>query len=103
MKAFKGRAKRYATGIEKALRRAAQQAELTAAITGTRLIIYEKGRIRRLSPVLKLKTKRAKLMVSTRTEAARPFQEYKNLNSEESQTRRKYTAIAEKDTKYGAK
>ena len=56
MKTFKGRARKYVAGIEKALRRAAQQAELTAAITGTRLIIYEKGRIRRVSPTLKPET-----------------------------------------------
>jgi hypothetical protein len=62
MKMFKGSRQNYAAGIEKALRRAAQQAELTAAITGTRLIIYEKGRIRRLSPALKLKTMRMKLI-----------------------------------------
>jgi hypothetical protein len=61
MKIFKGRSPNYAAGIEKALRRAAQQAELTAAITGTRLIIYEKGRIRRLSPALKPKIKKMQL------------------------------------------
>ena len=103
MKTSRGKSPKYAAGIEKALRRAAQQAELTAAITGTRLIIYEKGRIRRLSPALKLKTKRVKLMAGTRTEAAKHSREYKKLNSEESQNGGKYTAVAEKETKYGAK
>jgi hypothetical protein len=103
MKMFKGSSQKYAAGIEKALRRAAQQAELTAAITGTRLIIYEKGRIKRLPPALKLKTLRMKVMAGTRREVARPSREYKNLNSEESQTERKYTTVAEKDTKYGSK
>jgi len=44
----------YAPGIEKALRRATRQAELTAAATGTRLVIYEKGRIKRVRPRAKL-------------------------------------------------
>ena len=103
MKTSKGREQNYAAGIEKALRRAAQQAELTAAITATRLIIYEEGRIRRLPPALKLKAKRVKLMAGTRAEAVRHSREYKNLNSEESQSGGKYAAVAEKGTKYGAK
>lgn len=36
--------------IDQALRRAAQKARMNAAATGTRLIIYEKGRIRRQRP-----------------------------------------------------
>jgi hypothetical protein len=103
MKTSQERSQEYAEGIEKALRRAAQHAELTAAITGTRLIIYEEGRIRRLSPTLKLKAKRVKVMAGTRTAAVRHSREYKDLTSEESQSGGKYSAVAEKDTKYGAK
>jgi hypothetical protein len=44
-----------------------------------------------------------KLMARTRTEAAKHSREYKNLNSEESQNGGKYTAFAEKGTKYGSK
>ena len=71
MKAFKERSPKYAAGIEKALRRAAQQAALTAAATGTRLVIYEKGRIRREPPPLKLETLRMKMMRGMQTEVAR--------------------------------
>ncbi|MEI9476179.1 MAG: hypothetical protein WCO26_06355, partial [Deltaproteobacteria bacterium] len=67
MKTFKERGQKYAAGIDKALRRAAQQAGLTAALTGTRLVIYEKGRIRRVLPQLKLRTQRMKMMRDMRT------------------------------------
>ena len=55
MKTLKEGGQEYAAGIDKALRRAARRAELTAAATGTRLVIYEKGRIRRVRPTSKLK------------------------------------------------
>jgi hypothetical protein len=44
----------YAPGIDQALRRATRQAELTAAATGTRLVIYEEGRITRVRPTPKM-------------------------------------------------
>ena len=103
MKTFKGRGQKYAAGIDKALRRAAQRAELTAAATGTRLVIYEKGRIRRVPPPLKLKTPRMKMMRGMRTELAMPSKEYSHLNLEELQAGEKYTAVAEKGTKHGSK
>jgi len=51
MKSSQERFEEYEEGIDKALRRAAKQAALTAAATGTRLIIYEKNRIKRLRPL----------------------------------------------------
>ena len=54
MKTLKEGKREYASGIEKALRRATRQAELTAAATGTRLVIYEKGRITRVGPTPKI-------------------------------------------------
>ena len=103
MKTFKERGQKYAGGIDKALRRAAQRAELTAAATGTRLVIYENGLIRRVPPPLKLKTLRMKMMRGTRTKLARHSREYSHPNLEELQTGGKYTSVAEKGTKYGSK
>ena len=54
MKTLEEGGREYTAGIDKALRRAAQRAELRAAATGTRLVIYEKGRIRRVRPTSKL-------------------------------------------------
>ncbi len=56
MKTSRKRYEEYAAGIDKALRRAAKQAALTAAITGTRLIIFENDRIKRLRPRIKPNT-----------------------------------------------
>ncbi len=56
MKVSRGRGEEYAEGIDKALRRAARNADLTAAATGTRLVVYEKGRIRRVRPTVKLRS-----------------------------------------------
>ena len=50
MKSSQERFEEYAAGIDMALRRAAKRAALTAAATGTRLIIYENDRIKRLRP-----------------------------------------------------
>jgi hypothetical protein len=50
MKPSKQKAEEYAAGIEKALRRAAKRAVNTAVMTGTRLVIYEKGQIKRVRP-----------------------------------------------------
>ena len=51
MKSSQERFEEYGAGIDKALRRAAKRAALTAAATGTRLIIYDKDRIKRLRPL----------------------------------------------------
>lgn len=47
---------KYAAGIDKALRRAARQAAVTAALTGTRLVIYEKEKIKHLRPRVRINT-----------------------------------------------
>ena len=51
MKSSQERFEEYGAGIDKALRRAAKRAAQTAAATGTRLIIYDKDRIKRLRPL----------------------------------------------------
>jgi len=56
MKILKEGGEEYAEGIDNALRRASRNAELTAAATGTRLVVYEKGRIRRVRPTVKLRS-----------------------------------------------
>ena len=56
MKVSRERREEYAEGIDNALRRASWNAELTAAATGTRLVVYEKGRIRRVRPPVKLRS-----------------------------------------------
>ena len=103
MKALKEKGSEYAEGIDKALRRAAKQAELIAAATGTRLVIYEKGRIRRVRPKLQPKTPRMKVMRGMGAELAGHSREYSQLNSEELRPGGKYNAVAEKGTRYGSK
>ena len=56
MKVSRERREEYAEGIDNALRRASRNAELTAAATGTRLVVYEKGRINRVRPTVKLRS-----------------------------------------------
>jgi len=56
MKVSRERREEYAEGIDNALRHASRNAELTAAATGTRLVVYEKGRIRRVRPTVKLRS-----------------------------------------------
>ena len=51
MESSQERFEEYGAGIDKALRRAAKRAALTAAATGTRLIIYDKDQIKRLRPL----------------------------------------------------
>ena len=58
MKVSRERREEYAEGIDNALRRASRNAELTAAATGTRLVVYEKGRIGRVRPTVKLNSKK---------------------------------------------
>ena len=56
MKVSRERREEYAEGIDNALRRASRNAELKAAATGTRLVVYEKGRINRVRPTVKLRS-----------------------------------------------
>ena len=85
MKCSRGRLKEYAAGIDKALRRAAKRAALTAASTGTRLIIYENDRIKRLRPL----------------EVRELLKAGKNL--EPPRARQKQVTVAENRAKYGSR
>jgi hypothetical protein len=98
----------YTAGIEKALRRATRQAELTAAATGTRLVIYEKGRITRVKPAPKISA--GKNLRDMRTKLAGHSKDFPRLESKElPQTQRssekgraqeKHTAVVEERAKY---
>ena len=111
MKIIKEGGQKYAAGIDKALRRAAQQAELTAAATGTRLVIYENGKIRRVRPEAGLNT--VKMMRDIGTELPRHFKDSANLELKQVHKVRKnlgvrraegkHTSAAEKRAKYGSR
>ena len=108
MKTVKEGKREYAPGIDKALRRATRQAELTAAATGTRLVIYEKGRITRVSPTPKMSL--GKDLGDMRTKLAGHPKDFPRLKSKElpptqksSEVRRaqgKHTVVAEERAKY---
>jgi hypothetical protein len=85
MKSSGGRFEEYAAGIDKALRRAAKRAALTAVATGTRLIVYDKDRIKRLPPL-----------------EVRDFPKA-GKNLEPLRARQKQVAIAENRPKYGSR
>ena len=85
MKSSQERFGEYAAGIDKALRRAAKRAALTAAATGTRLIIYDKDRIKRLRSLEVRALPRA------------------GKNLEPPRPRQKQVAVAENRAKYGSK
>ena len=85
MKSSQERFEEYAAGIDKALRRAAKRAALTAAATGTRLIICENDRIKRLRPFEVRELPKA------------------GKNMEPPRARQKQFVIAENRTKYGSK
>ena len=108
MKILKEGGQEYAVGIDKALRRAARRAVLTAAATGTRLIIYEKGRIKRVRPPAKLNT--AKKMQDMREELTGGSKDLSRMelkklpqvrnNLEAPRAAGKHTAVAEERAKY---
>ncbi len=108
MKTSRKRYEEYAAGIDKALRRAAKQAALTAAATGTRLIIYENDRIKRLRPRTKLdpvKMMRDICPEPTRANHSYPALEVGELEKSQEtfktrRTGRKRVAVAEDRTKY---
>ena len=56
MKKTQTKLERYSAEIEKALHRSARRAELIAAATGTKLVIYEKGRVKHADPTDKVRT-----------------------------------------------
>jgi len=108
MKKLKEGGQEYAPGIEKALRRATRQAELTAAATGTRLVIFEKGRITRVRPIPKMSP--GKDLRDMQTKLAGHPKDFRHLKPKElpqtqkrSEVRRaegKHTAVAEERAKY---
>jgi hypothetical protein len=111
LKTLKEGKREYAPRIEKALRRATRQAELTAAATGTRLILYEKGRITRMRPTPKISP--GKDLRGMRTKLAGHPNDFYRLKSKESpQTQKssemrraaaKPAAVAEERAKYPTK
>jgi len=108
MKTLKEGNREYAPGIDKALRRATRQAELIAAATGTRLIIYEKGRITRVRPTPKMSP--GKDLRDMQTKLAGHPKDFPHLNllelpqtekrSEVRRAEKKHTAVAEERGKY---
>jgi hypothetical protein len=98
----------YAPGIDKALRRATRQAELIAAATGTRLVIYEKGRIMRVRPTPKMSPGKNLRDVDTKlTGHPKDFSHWKSKElsptQKRSEVRRaqgRHTAVAEERAKY---
>ena len=108
MKTLKEGNRDYAPGIDKALRRATRQAELTAAATGTRLVIYEKGRITRVRPAPKKSS--GKNLRDVRTKLTGHPKDFRHLKpkelpqtqkrSEERRAEGKHTAVAEERAKY---
>ncbi len=108
MKTPKEGTREYAPGIDKALRRATRQAELTAAATGTRLVIYEKGRIMRVRPTPKvspgenlrdIQTKlpwHAKNLCHLKSKELQQTQKRSEVRRAEG----KHTAVAEERAKY---
>jgi len=111
MKKTQTKLERYSAGIEKALYRSAKRAELIAAATGTKVIIYEKGRIRRLTP--RINPSSSKLMRDIKSEIAGRDQGYpflQNLKlkgiknvSPSPRAVEKEKSVAENRTKYGAR
>lgn len=108
MKVSKRRTEKYTAGIDKALHRAAQQAAKTAAATGTRLVIYENGRIKRVEPRIILDA------IETMREGGSELSRQEHSDREEARgrirrsslrpqrTRREPAAVSEKRTKYGS-
>jgi hypothetical protein len=111
MKPLRGGGQEYASGIDKALRRASLRAQLTAAATGTRLVIYEKGRIRRVRPPAKLNIVR--MIRDMAKDLPRGSKDHSHMELKESpgvpknlevqRGERKHAVVAEKRAKYRSK
>ena len=101
MKILKEGGQEYAAGIDKALRRAAQQAKLTAAATGTRLVVYEKGRIRRVRPTAKLSSIK-KMLRDMRIGLARHPKDFLHVKLKELQLVRKNSKVRRAEGKHSA-
>jgi len=111
MTAYRRRGEGYASVIDKALRRAAQKAEWIAAATGTRLVVYEKGSIKRLAPQTNLES--ANILRKIRKEFPGRYPGYPQLKAEklpparknlgDQQRKEKSAVVAEKRAKYGSR
>ena len=111
MKKTQTKLERYSAEIEKALYRSARRAELIAAATGTKLVLYEKGRVRRLTP--RISPDSSKLIRDIKSELVKRDQGYPFLQNANSQkikdvstpprTGEKEKSVAEKRTRYGAR
>jgi hypothetical protein len=111
MKKNQTKIERYSAEIEKALHRSARRAELIAAATGTKLVIYEKGRIRHSNP--RIKPESSKMIRDIQSELVRRDQGYPFIQNAKSQkikeistsprTREKEKSVAEKRARYGTR
>jgi hypothetical protein len=99
---FKGRREVYADGIASPLQRAAEQAELTATATGTRLVISERGRIRRVTLPLKMRRLKMRMMPGRRMDLAKCSGAYSSLNRVKLQAGGRHSMVAERNIKYGS-
>jgi hypothetical protein len=111
MKKTQTKLERYSAGIDKALYRGAKRAELIAAATGTKVIVYEKGRIRRLTP--RIDPSSSKFLRDIELDIAGRDQGYRFLQniklqrikdaSTSSQTVEKKKSVSDKRTRGGAR
>jgi len=102
---------RYSAEVEKALHRSARRAKVIAAATGTKLVIYEKGQVRRLTP--RIKPEFSKMIREIQLELIKSGQGYPFIQIEKSQKikensispryREMGKAAAEKRAKYGTR
>ena len=111
MKRTQTKLERYSAEIEKALHRSARRAELIAAATGTKLVIYEKGRVWHLNP--RIKPESSKMIRDVQSELVRRDQGYSFVQGAKSQgikeistpprTREREKSVAEKRARYGTR
>jgi len=108
VKISKRRTEKYTAGIDKALHRAAQQAAKTAAATGTRLVIYENGRVKRVQPRIILDAIQtihqggSGLFRQEQSERKEARGRIKRSSLRSHRTMREPAAVSEKRTKYGS-
>jgi hypothetical protein len=111
MKRTQSKLEKYSAEIEKALHRSARRAELIAAATGTKLVIYEKGRVKHVNP--RIKPESSKMIRDIQSELVRRDQGYPFVHGAKSQSikeistpprpREREKSVAEKRTRYGTR
>jgi hypothetical protein len=109
MKRTQSKLEKYSAKIEKALHRSARRAELIAAATGTKLVIYEKGRVKHVNP--RIKPEAYKMIRDIQSELVRRDQGYPFVQGVKSQrikeistpprTGARDKSAAEKRARYG--